>query len=170
MTLETVYFLTQIVAALAIVASLIFVGIQLQRQIGEQRISRATERGRMIMELNRDWMANKDTRAVIMKTIQAPDDLTPEVIAIAEAYWRSAIQIHLITYAEIKSGYVDDEVQISGRVRRRLNAGGKAFDRWWNHMKPTYGEGFQAYFEDIIAAGDAERRNKAETREVGNDA
>jgi len=168
MTLESLYFLTQIVAALAIVSSLIFVGLQMRQQIREQRISRATERGRMIMELNRDWIANKDTRAVVMKTIQAPEDLTPDEIAVAEAYWRSSMQIHLITYAEIRSGYVDEEVQVSGRVRRRLNAGGKAFDRWWARMKPTYGEGFQAYFESIIT--DANEHRAGGDEATNNDA
>lgn len=166
MTLETLYFLTQIVAALAMVASLTFVGLQMRQQIREQRISRATERGRMIMDLNRDLTADSETRAVILKTFHAPGDLTPDEIFIAEAYWRSAIQIHLITYAEIKSGYVDDEVQISGRVRLLR---GMAFDRWWNHMKPSYGEGFQAYFESIIAAGEAERQMEVEAREACND-
>jgi len=155
MTLESLYFLAQIIAALAIVGSLIFVGLQIRANTKEQRFQRAHERAQRVAPAFSDMVNNPELRAVMLKAragAKTPD-FTPDELFMLNNQFRRIIESHLITYREMNEGFVDPVVQEPWRKSMYIMFEMPVFrDFWVDVFRAQNHPTFQAYMDGIMNA------------------
>lgn len=152
MTLETLYLIMQIVAATAIVASLIFVGLQVHAQTREQKIQRINERANMAARINSWAIENPEMRAALAKASDGLATLSDDEFSIYSAAMRHVLLIHQLTqtaYAATE-GAPGHKSAISIATRFLLTPG---FEEWWAHFRDDYAEEFATYIDGLIAWG-----------------
>jgi len=154
MTLETLYFLAQIVAALAIVGSLIFVGVQIRDQTRERRLLHSTERTNLATALTQLGHGNPEMEALLMKAATADfGDLSDKEKFLFVSWLRPFMQLQYLNYTHNKDGHMDAEAihmtrQVSGRLIRT-----PMFRSWWALYHDDYGPGLQAFVEEAFDKG-----------------
>lgn len=165
MTLEGIYFLAQIIAAAAIVGSLIFVGLQIRANTKEQRFQRAHERAQRVAPAFSDMINNPDLRAVMLKARAGAEtaDFTPDELFMLNNQFRRIAESHLITYREMEEGFLDPVVQEPWLQSMHVMFEMPVFREWWvDQFRPQNHPAFQAYMDGIM--------NVVEPVEVRDDA
>jgi len=155
MTLEAFYFIAQIISAIAIVGSLIFVGLQIRANTKEQRFQRAHERAQRVAPAFSDMVNNADLRAAMLKSRAGAsrEAFTPDELFLLNNHFRRIIESHLITYREMDDGYVDPVVQEPWRKSMYIMFEMPVFREFWvDVFRAQNHPMFQAYMDGIMNA------------------
>ncbi|TNE37207.1 MAG: hypothetical protein EP347_08440 [Alphaproteobacteria bacterium] len=154
MALETAYFIAQIIAAIAVVASLIFVGLQVRAQTAEQEARRLQDRIALTATLNKQTVEDKELRRVMIKVNQkGVGSLTQEEIMIMSALFRNILLLTQINYFNAPKGGLPDRNAI-GTLARALT--GPMLQDLWPRLKSDYSPDFVEFVERLRAWGIAE--------------
>lgn len=152
MTLEDFYFLSQIAAALGIMASLIFVGLQV-RQGTRQAKADAGEAAHRAMI---DWYYNQtpETAAIMSKAAQEDAQLSD-----AERYQYFAIAMPLLmnfqeAYLKWTSGSLDETRWLYWNNFITIVSRSSSADEVWAQRKSHFAPGFQEFFQAKMDARD----------------
>ena len=103
MTLETLYYITQIIAVVAVVASLIFVGLQVRQGAEQTRLNTRAVKAAASFEAMHSWasfnemaLGWSDEKLATAIATHDPDktwdDFTPEVQAMMMVFYRALFQ------------------------------------------------------------------------------
>ena len=155
MTLEAFYFIAQIIAAVAIVGSLIFVGLQIRANTREQRFQRAHERAQRVAPAFSDMVNNRELRGVMLKARAGTerDGFTSDELFLLNNHFRRIIESHLITFREMEEGYVDPVVQEPWRRSMYIMFEMPIFRAFWVDVFRSQNHPmFQAYMDGIMSA------------------
>ena len=112
MTLEAIYFISQIIAALAIVASLVFVGIQIRQNTKATRAASAFEVNRMFGVVNVTAAQNIDEsmfRAKVFDPDRTPEEFTEQEKARAATMALGLSQLWLAQFRMYREGSLSKE-------------------------------------------------------------
>lgn len=138
MTLEALYFIAQIIAALAIVGSLVFVGIQLRAQNRDQQLARGNEAAENHDRFQKLLIENPDLRDIWVKGADNMDALTPaERIAFGAflALWVGAI---MRFDHRTKAGYASPASRAETLAMYRSVTRREGARQWWRRARAQY--------------------------------
>ena len=154
MELEEIYFLSQVIAAFALVASLIFVGLQVRQSNRAAELSHAIERGnaqRQILDQTRTWHTiyaeSEEKHAAIRKCLHDYSSGTPYQRAVF-ASWANRF---LLLMEQAK--FENLNTRIGDRFTRTMltilkSPGGR---EWWEYYSVAASDDVRAYLEDRLA-------------------
>jgi len=170
MTLETLYYISQIIAVLAVLASLIFVGIQIRQNTAQAENANKLARAQMHHQI-----ADGFTQAMLL-TLQAEDETVeklfmkwkPDAASMAEMQKFSALMLGLCKHLENvfyqhKQGFIADAYWQSTCNYMALLLGREGSKQWWTERKAV----FAPEFTDFVDALEAPHVFK-ELDEAGN--
>jgi len=161
MTLEAIYFISQVIAAVALVVSLIFVGVQIRqntaqakrneeatkaaaaeaahRALVDWQMSMTPERARIAMKANADFESLSNEEVFILGT-----SVTPLLLDMQEAHTKwlegSLVESRWRAWDQYAGFSVSPAVL-----------------GFWEQRRPMFSDTFQAYYEDKIAEAKSTR-------------
>jgi len=150
MTLETLYFLAQIVAALAIVASLLFVGLQLRAQNREQQLARGNDAAESHDRFQKILIENPDLRDIWVKGADSMDALAPaERIAFGAflALWVGAM---MRFEQRTKAGYASPASRAETLAMYRSVTRREGARQWWRRARGQYPPTVQSLGDELF--------------------
>lgn len=161
MTLEAIYFIAQIIAALAIVASLIFVGIQVRTSNIQQRIALLNQRSEMTARLNQLMVQDEGLCALLVKSADSIKHLTPAEYLRVSTFNHEWIMIaRLVKHHKASAGVDDENFEVVKRSIQRLFRQ-QGMREWWAKGKHVYSENEVEFIESWVEQ-DTKRKPKRE--------
>lgn len=147
MNLEDIYFLSQIVAALALVISLIFVGIQIRHNT----ISTQTARHQSIVQAIADWSRGVASSTEI-STLLGAGSTNFTALQPIERLQFSLLHVALFRnyeniYYQHAQRAIDDHVWEGWSYRMRATFALPGVRAWWEPQRDSYSESFRDFLE-----------------------
>jgi len=144
MTLEAFYFITQILAALAVVGSLLFVGLQVRAQTAEQRQIRIQDRNASLYRYLEMVNGDPATRRALIGGLASFSSLAPEDRILFNNLMTTISRTTLIYERQLLDKDITQE----------------SFDQYIEYMTPYWGApGFKEIYENRghLTFGSADR-------------
>jgi len=151
MTLENWYFIAQILAAIAIVGSLVFVGLQIKAQTREQRLTRANEASDNYSRFQVLLIENPDFRKVWVKGADNISALSPDELLGFGAYMALWVDSAILIQAQADSGFANTGnhwEQVGARYRPITRRQG-AF-QWWLRARKGYPHSITPHIDQLF--------------------
>lgn len=150
MSLETAYFIAQIAAALAIVASLLFVGVQVRTNNIQQRIALLNQRSEMTSRLNQLMVQDEGLCELLIKGADSLKHLTPAEYLRVSTFNHEWIMIaRLVKHHEASAGVDDENFEVVRRSIQRLFRQ-QGMREWWARGKHVYSEREVEFIESWV--------------------
>ena len=150
MALEQVYFLAQIFASIAVVVSLIFVGLQLRHNTEQMRISAATG----YFEIYRDHLAgamDEEWTRLFIKGFDDFDSLTLVERTRLCANYALMTRGYQVLHYQARKKIFDDELWENTQNHLADLLTSKAYQYFWTTRRHHFNPSFQAFVDDLIA-------------------
>ena len=166
MTLENLYFVSQIIAALAIIASLIFVGLQVRQSTITSRAAAAQALSKQYSDLNH-MLLHSDVREIFARGLDGMGALnTAEKVGFSSVLSAISRTVEAFYYQKGK-GTLDSKL-FEGWFMQYLDLhGNKGAREFWALRRHQYTNEFVLYLDQRLASGrphslyDAEADSKA---------
>ena len=149
--LKKIHRVGELLAAVAVVVSLIFVGYEIQQNNETQK--RLTTRS-----LARDWsntvesLQESELACLYLRMWTGSTDLTArEELQVEMLLWR-VYKVHEEIHYQFIEGEMDESVFSGFRNTTSIAAANQAFRDWWSRFQSTFGERFRNHMDDMIAA------------------
>jgi len=149
--LDKIHKIGELVAASAVVLSLLFVGFEIQQNNETQK--RLTTRS-----LARDWgyavesLQEPELACIWLRMWNGSSDLTArETVQIEMFFWR-VFKVHEEIHYQYMEGEMDASVWTGFKNTIIGSAKNQAFRDWWSGYRSTFGDRFRKHMDDIIAA------------------
>jgi hypothetical protein len=150
MNLEDAYFISQIIAATAVVASLVFVGLQLRQSDKTQRAAMHQARADRIINVF-DQLAQPHMAAAFAKATAAPEALTAQEVVQLRSFIMALvlnIEDHLWQH---KAGLLDAETVERSRHAGRIIMMNPAMRALWQVTRPgLYPQQVETFERELI--------------------
>jgi hypothetical protein len=150
MTLEDTYFISQIIAAVAIVASLVFVGLQLRQSDKTQRAAMHQARADRIINVFQQ-LAQPHMAAAFAKATSAPETLTAQDVTQLRSFVMALvlnIEDHLWQH---RAGLLDAETVERSRHTGRIIMMDPAMRALWHITRPgLYPQQVETFERELI--------------------
>ncbi len=157
MTLESIYFISQIVAVVAILASVVFVGLQIRQS--NQAAGQANDLARAELTLivlneatafSDRFIASTELASLRLKIMNDDKTLSDEEQVQAYYLIYKLISIYEKAYRLHCRNLIETETYV-GLTRVLPTWDGPKFRRWWERNKVIYGPTFIAEIDRILA-------------------
>lgn len=149
--LDKIHKVGELVAATAVVLSLLFVGYEIQQNNLAQK--RLTTRS-----LARDWsnanesLQESELACIWFRFWNGSDDLTQtERVQIGILFWR-VFKVHEEIHYQYLEGEMDESVWIGFRNTTYGSAANQGFRNWWSNYRLDFGYRFRQHMDDMIAS------------------
>ena len=153
MTLEAYYFIAQIVAALAIIGSLIFVGWQVRLNNHEQHLTLTNQRVEKVSQLNRMLAQDEKLRDIVIRGSASLGDLTPSELMAFSSFFNELVTLALEFQRHEAAGAVHEE-WIESMRRFTIQAFSQPGPQeWWAMSRTLYVGSSRRYVEELVEAG-----------------
>lgn len=154
MTLDQIVAISQAVAAVGVILSLVFLAIQLRQNTMAVRSSSIQN---LVQSLSATAQVNVDNEylvPIMLKARTDPHGLTEEERARLHFWFIMSIRRFEGVYFQRKLGLVDSEI-IDGFERSHLSIiASKSGRAWWAEGKKIFNSGFVSYIELRLGEGD----------------
>ena len=166
MTLEGLYFIAQIAAALAVVASLVFVGLQIKTNTRAQYVTSFSDRLNIMRDLETSIMQSPELRDCLVRgamdyaALSEQDKLAYGSYMTLQMGYLASAQLHWDAGAIQRFRWEGSQRNFA-RQFRKFNAG-----PWWEAEKPKLAPGMAQMVEDALAALEAFERPAKENLDV----
>ena len=148
--LDKIHKIGELAAAIAVVASLVFVGYEIQQNNAAQK--RLTTRS-----LARDWnttvetLQHPDIACIYHRMWYGDNDLTVrEARQIDTFLWR-IYKVHEEFHYQFVEGELDESVWSGFRNMQIIAAANERFREWWRNYRMTFGERFRNHMDESIS-------------------
>lgn len=154
MTLDQVVAISQAVAAVGVILSIVFLAIQLRQNTKAVRSSSIQH---LVQSLSDTAQANIDSEylvPIMLKANTRPDDLTEEERARLHFWFVMAFRRFEGVYFQRRLGLVDSAI-IDGFERSHVSIlASKSGRAWWADGKKVFNSGFVSYIDKLLSKGD----------------
>lgn len=161
MTLETFYFIAQIVAALAIVGSLLFVGIQLRAQNREQQLARGNEAADNHDRFQKLLIENQDLRDIWVKGVDGLDVLTPSERIAFGAYLALWVGAMMRFNEREKAGFTSPSTRAGTFSMYQSITRREGPRQWWRKARSQYPPEVRILGDELFGISGSGERNDA---------
>ncbi len=148
--MDKIHKVGKLVAAVAVITSLLFVGYEIQQNNETQR--RLTTRS-----LSRDWsnanasLQDSELACIWLRMWNGRGDLTAtEAVQIGMLFWR-VFKVHEEIHYQYLEGEMDESVWIGFKNTTAESAANQGFRDWWSGYRMTFGSRFRQHMDDMIA-------------------
>ena len=148
--LKKIHRVGELLAAVAVVVSLIFVGYKIQQYNETQK--RLTTRS-----LARDWsntvesLQDGELACLYLRMWTGSTDLTArEELQVEMLFWR-VYRVHEEIHYQFVEGEMDESVWTGFRNTTSGAVARQAFRDWWSGYRSTFGDRFRNHIDDMIA-------------------
>ncbi|MEH6552430.1 MAG: hypothetical protein V7744_20840 [Pseudomonadales bacterium] len=148
--LETLYFLAQILAAFAVVGSLVFVGLQIRGNTKEQGLTRANEAVENYERFQLILIENPEFREIWIKGADDIKQLAPSELLAFGAYMALWVTSAQKITAQMKAGYATISWENVKAAYRPVTNRKGAF-QWWQKARGSYQEDVRERLDDIFS-------------------
>lgn len=150
MTLEAFYFIAQIIGGLAVIGSLIFVGIEVRRNTRAQYHQLAIERGGFFGKSNAWIMENGDLRKALLKGSASYEALSPEEKLIFSTYHQHWIAAMIALWSQEEMIRVEPKYSAAFYQRFDQFSRTPGVREWWESVRLTTPPQFLARFDTLM--------------------
>ena len=151
MTLEQWSFAAQIISAIAVIASLIFVGLQLQHAASAIRLSSSQAHSALYIELVRSVVENPDFSRIWTAALMDPGAVNDEEWARFVSFTGAFFRLYEASRVQWKNRQLDEEhwytIERQAADFRQYAGVRKA----WDLRSHWYSEDFRTWFEALLA-------------------
>ena len=149
MTLEQWAFIAQIISAVAVVASLVFVGIQLRQATASIRASSSQAHSGLYTDLVKSIIDNDDMARIWSTGLRTPEDLTEIEWVRFVAYASALFRLYESSRVQWLNGRLDDE-HWSTVERQAVDFGHlPGLQSAWQLRRHWYSPDFRRWFEQL---------------------
>jgi len=160
MTLETLQLFMQITATIAIVASLVFVGLQVRAQISETRLQHINERAALVAGLTSQVLQVPELRDVMAKASNTEfRELSSSEKQLFTSWARQFLQLQSVSYAHSLEGHRNDPTLLGIQKVAARATTTRMVESWWDMFRGDYSEDVQTYVDNLRAIGQDLRRD-----------
>lgn len=131
MTLEAIYFIAQILAAIAIVSSLVFVGLQVRANTREHRVTTNNVRTEKVAEIQRLVATDGVLRDILIKSNASYDELTASELMALGAYWQQWCMYFIDVRTQHDLGVISAPIWDNYAFTFRRVCASPGARRWW---------------------------------------
>jgi hypothetical protein len=142
MTLEEIYYVSQIVAVVAILASLIFVGIQVRQSVEQTKLANKLARAdmseramRAFADVHSQPMSNRELADAFRKVMFEHSKLTPTETTQISFYFNVTIHAHRTAFIAVRDGLLDASVMKAYDIQTAWYLTAPMFAREWKRMQ-----------------------------------
>lgn len=142
MTLEEIYYISQIVAVFAILASLIFVGIQVRQSVEQTKLANKLARAdmseramRAFTEVHREPVANRELADAWRKVMFERTELTPSETTQVLFYLNVTLHTHRTAFIAVRDGLLDRSVMRDYDINTAWYLAAPMFAREWKRVQ-----------------------------------
>lgn len=138
MTLETLYFIAQILAALGVISSLLFVGLQIKSNTREQVLTRATEQTQHYGEFQLLLINNAEFRDIWLRGADDLESLAPSELLAFGAYLALWVGSVMRVQAQKNAGHGSDDTLETTKSMYKPITRHKGPRDWWHRARGNY--------------------------------
>jgi len=149
--LDKIHKVGELIAATAVVLSLLFVGYEIKQNNETQK--RLTTRS-----LARDWgyavesLQKSELACIYFRMWNGSGDLTErERVQINMLFWR-VFKVHEEIHYQYLDGEMDESVWTGFKNTIAGSAANQAFRDWWSDYRATFGDRFRGHMDSMIAS------------------
>jgi hypothetical protein len=148
MSLEQASDLSQVVAAVAVLASLVFVGLQIRQNTRSQRVVAVNSLAAAIAAINVPAMESPALGEALSKVFKDWDSATREQRIVAHYFLFSFFKLSESAWYQRRSEVLDEQQWLGWEtlVRWTYHSDGVR-NGWWPYRRNAYSPEFQAYLE-----------------------
>ena len=151
MNLDAIVAVSQLLAAVGVIISLIFVAIQLRQNTNAVRASSIQNLVQSLSANAQSWVENEGLISIALKANSNPEQLSDEELARLHFWFVMAIRRFEGVYFQRSLGLVDSAL-IEGFERSHVSIiGSKSGLVWWNSAKEIFNSGFVSYVDQQLA-------------------
>ena len=150
MEIETLYFLTQIVAAIAMIASLIFVGFQLRQNTEQVRIASVQTYYDIMRDHLDPAVNNPEFMEIFLKGFVDLDKLTVIERSRLYAYYSQTTKGYQVLHFQHGKKVLENELWESAQNHLADMLVSEAYLEFWKTRKHHYNIKFQEFVDDLI--------------------
>lgn len=145
MTLQSLAYIGELVAALGVVASLVYLGIQIRRSESTTRAATTQE----LLSKSIDMLITQESDSPIMKASLGKELTDVEVAKMDQLYFARFSHFNNAQHQN-SVGKLDPEIWDMYDARARRNVKQMPdFDRWWQQYKENFTASFRTYIDQI---------------------
>ncbi len=150
MSLEALYFVAQIIAALAVVASLVFVGLQVRASTREQALTRSIEAGDNYDRFQYLIIENPEFREVWVKGADDIGALSKTELMAFGAYMALWVGSVMRFSMRDQAGYASPSTWEEVKAMYRPITARKGARQWWQKARGGYNERIRVLIDEIF--------------------
>lgn len=154
MTLETVYYISQIVAVVGIFASLIFVGVQIRQNTAATRAASHHSVSDSLNEINRMFAENADLTKIWLAGMADRKALTNEERWRFDATARAYFHVCETMYIQASLGAGDKSIMLAEEEGIRSTMAFPGLREWWAENPYGFCAPFRAYVAKLSTPKD----------------
>ena len=152
MSLEQAAYLSQVVGALAVLGSLMFIGVQLRQNTRSQRVVAVDSLAAAIAAINVPAMESPAIGEALSKAVQDWGSATREQRIIAHIFLFSFFKLHENAWYQRKAEVLDESQWIGWETSLRLYYHSEGVKTgWWPYRRGAYSPEFQSYLAQTSA-------------------
>ena len=164
MTLESIYYISQIVAVVAILASLIFVGIQVRQGVAQTKLANKLARAdmseramRAFGDVHRVPIENRELADAFRKVMFERSELTPTETTQVCFYLNVALHTHRTAFIAVRDGLLDSSVMRDYDINTAWYLAAPVFAREWKRIQRAglFSGDFVAHVNALPPAADS---------------
>lgn len=160
MDLVQYYYIAEIVAALAVIASLLLVALQLSHNTAAIRISIGQSYIDKFLDMHRDIMHDRELAELLVAKSGKPEDLSPVEHLLLSNLDHLGLRQSEFMYKQYRDGNLDEELWQSWFEAMKANSR-SPFSRWeWNRHRQPYSKQFTELMEGIYTEIEAETADR----------
>lgn len=145
MTLEDIYYISQIVAVAGIFASLVFVGLQIRQNTLATRAASHNAVSAALNEVNRMFAENADLTRIWLAGQTNRQSLTPEERWRFDSLMRAYMHVCETMYVQASLGAGDKGVMLAEEDGIRAVFASPGSREWWTENPYGFSREFRAY-------------------------
>ncbi len=153
LTLEQSYYIGELVAAIAVVISLIYVGLQVKQNTEATRVAASQIFPQLFSTLTEGISASNESSDLWLRGLEDFENLNRTEKVRFSSLLNQAVRVYESAYYQLKCGVLDKDI-FDGFNRGFLDVmNEKGARSWWSYRKRVYGNEFQSWLDNQVDSG-----------------
>ena len=150
LTLENVYFIGQTIAAIAVVISLVYVGLQVQQNTNATQMAAAQSTVEMYNTFTSDLCSSSELSDLWRRGLRNFNDLKDTEKVRFSALAGQSMKVFESAHLQWNRGALDDDLWKGLSFASCDVANQPGLKQWWSFRKQWYGDAFQKFVDDHL--------------------
>jgi len=151
MSLDQLASISSIIASLAVVISLIFIGLQLRQNSHLTRMAAAQTSAQLLAQNFGRVTENADFAAILVRD-QTTEPWSPAERLRASNFLSASFRHYEVLHLHRRYGIFEEELWIGSEERLKETLTNPVLREWWNDCKSYYARSFVTYVDELCTA------------------